>query len=194
MPNQYYLSKETAEQYIKLAKGYDGKFLIDLLKNYLPLKSKVLELGSGPGADLEILSQNYEVTGSDFSQYFLDILKKKKIKNPLILLDAITLKTSKTFDCIYSNKVLQHLTDNQLEQSIQNQLAILNKDGIICHSFWAGNDCYEMKGALHNYHTKDELENCLSPYFETLVLDFYNEMEKDDSILFIGKIHSTKCK
>ena len=44
-----------------------------------------------------------------------------------------------------------------------------------------------MKGALHNYHTMVELENWFSFYFEIQLLEFYDEMEKDDSILLIGK-------
>jgi SAM-dependent methyltransferase len=187
MTERYYLTNETAVQHIKMAEGYDGKELIEKLKSYLSAGSTVLELGSGPGTDLEVLSQYYHVTGSDFSQQFLDILVEKNVSNELLILDAITLKTDKIFDCIYSNKVLQHLTNDELFQSIKNQLHILDDGGIVCHSFWAGDDCYEMKGALHNYHTLVELESWFSPYFEIQLLEFYDEMEKDDSILLIGK-------
>ena len=106
MTERYYLTNDTAVQYIKMAEGYDGKELIEKLKSYLPAGSTVLELGSGPGTDLEILSQYYHVTGSDFSQQFLDILVEKNLSNELLILDATTLKTDKIFDCIYSNKVL----------------------------------------------------------------------------------------
>ena len=44
-----------------------------------------------------------------------------------------------------------------------------------------------MKGALHNYHTLVELESWFSPHFEIQLLEFYDEMEKDDSISLIGK-------
>ena len=44
-----------------------------------------------------------------------------------------------------------------------------------------------MKEALHNYHTMVELETWFSFYFEIQLLEFYDEMEKDDSILFIGQ-------
>jgi hypothetical protein len=44
-----------------------------------------------------------------------------------------------------------------------------------------------MKGALHNYHTLVEFGSWFSPYFEIQLLEFYDEMEKDDSILFIGQ-------
>jgi ubiquinone/menaquinone biosynthesis C-methylase UbiE len=187
MTYQYYQTRESAESYIKVAKEFDGQELIHHLGNFIQKGSTVLELGTGPGTDLEILSQSYHVTGSDFSQHFLDILIEKKIQNELLLLNAITLEVDSTFDCIYSNKVLQHLTNDELLLSIQNQLQILKDGGIVCHSFWAGTDSYEMKGAFHNYHTIEELEDWFSPYFKIQFLKFYDEMEKDDSILLIGQ-------
>lgn len=41
-----------------MAEGYDGEELIKILKEYLPEKSTLLELGMGPGKDLDILKKN----------------------------------------------------------------------------------------------------------------------------------------
>ena len=108
----YYKDKENVKKYIEMAKGYDGKYLIEILNKYLSEGSSVLELGMGPGKDLNILSKYYDVTGSDYSKLFLDLYREKyrNMKVDLLVLDARTLDTSKTFDCIYSNKVLYHLT------------------------------------------------------------------------------------
>lgn len=187
MKKDYYNSRESVENYIKISQGFDGKELINQLKTFLPKGSSILELGTGPGTDLQLLSQNYVVTGSDYSQHFLDILHDKNVSNELVFLDAITLKTKQSYDCIYSNKVLQHLQDNELIQSIKNQLKCLNQNGIVCHSFWHGDECYEMKGALHNYHTINEIKNWFSPYFNIHHLDYYQEMDPNDSILLIGE-------
>ncbi len=46
-----------------MAAGYDGRELIAALTNYLPAGAEVLELGMGPGVDLDLLSQTYQVTG-----------------------------------------------------------------------------------------------------------------------------------
>ena len=72
----FYDEEETAKQYISMADGYDGQILIDVLRKHVPDGSAVLELGMGPGVDLDILDEHYKVTGSDNSQYFLDRYQK----------------------------------------------------------------------------------------------------------------------
>ena len=142
MTNQYYLTKQSVNEYVKIVEGYNGHDLIEKLKVFLPKHSSILKLGSGPGVDLKILSENYHVTGLDYSQIFLDY--------------------------IYSNKVLQHLTDDELLEPINRQSTIINNDRLICHFFWAGDDCYDMKDVLHNYHTLEALQDCYH-----LVLKYY---------------------
>ena len=77
MPN-YYDDEKNARDYIEMAEGYDGRELIEVLKGYLPDGASLLELGMGPGVDLELLSKSYQVTGSDNAQAFLDIYRQKK--------------------------------------------------------------------------------------------------------------------
>jgi len=67
----FYDDEETARQYIDMAAGYDGRSLIEALQKQLPENSRVLELGMGPGVDLQMLGQTFEVTGSDNLRYFL---------------------------------------------------------------------------------------------------------------------------
>jgi len=43
-----------------------------------------------------------------------------------------------------------------------------------------------MKNALFNHHLEEDLDEFFSPHFEIL-LEAYEKMEEDDSILFIGK-------
>ena len=71
MEGEYYHTPESVAQYIALAKDVNGQALIDELRTVLPHGAQVLELGSGPGTDWEILSQHYQVTGSDLSEEFL---------------------------------------------------------------------------------------------------------------------------
>ena len=44
-----------------------------------------------------------------------------------------------------------------------------------------------MKNALFNHHLEEDLDELFSPHFEILLLETYEEMEEEDSILFIGK-------
>ncbi|MCH9659234.1 class I SAM-dependent methyltransferase [archaeon] len=104
-----------------MAEGYDGAELIKILQKYLPKSSTVLEIGIGPGKDMDILKKSYTVTGSDNSQIFLDKYKEKYQNVDLLPLDAVTTKTDRKFDCIYSNKVLHHLTKKYLRESLQRQ-------------------------------------------------------------------------
>jgi trans-aconitate methyltransferase len=129
----YFDDEKNVQKYIEMAEGFDGRELIEALKKHLPHAASVLELGMGPGKDYEILSQFFQVTGSDSSQVFLDRYKKKNPAANLLLLDAVTLDTEQRFDCIYSNKVLQHLTREQLAQSLHRQSKVLNSNGILFH-------------------------------------------------------------
>ncbi len=138
MEGDYYKTKESVSEYIKLAKDVNGKALIEKLKRILPLNSSLLEIGTGPGSDWNILNNSYKAIGSDNSPEFLNRLIGKNPKGEFLELDAATLITNRQFDGIYSNKVLHHLKTKELENSISRQHKILNPSGIICHSFWKG--------------------------------------------------------
>tara|TARA_R110000868_G_scaffold198845_4_gene445432 strand:- start:319 stop:888 length:570 start_codon:yes stop_codon:yes gene_type:complete len=187
MAGEYYKTKESVQEYIKLAEGIDGRKLIEKLKKVLPSNSTVLEIGSGPGSDWEILSKYYNVVGSDNSIEFLDLLTAKYPNGEFLELDAVILKIDKTFDGIYSNKVLHHLTDNELTHSIKRQHEILKPEGIVCHSFWKGEGSEVFKGLFVNYHDKSNLDEIFKDYFEILSIESYEEFEEGDSLLLIAK-------
>ena len=112
--------EKNVADYIRMADGYEGKELVIKLEKYLKAGSTLLELGMGPGKDLDMLIEKYKVTGSDNSQVFLDRYHKMNPKAELLKLDAVTLETEKQFDCIYSNKALHHLTPDELVRSLQH--------------------------------------------------------------------------
>lgn len=181
----FFDTEKGVEEYVKMAEGFDGAELIKILQTFLPEKSSVLELGMGPGKDLDILSKTYAVTGSDNSQIFLDRYKGKNQNADLLKLDAVTLSTNRTFDCIYSNKVLHHLTTEDLKISLKKQKEILNPNGISFHSFWKGSKTENMEGLLFVYYELDFLRQLFEPDFEILELKIYTEDQKDDSIYAI---------
>lgn len=185
--DDYYKSSESVEEYIQLAKDVDSAQLISKLKKHLPAGSLLLEVGSGPGTDFQILKKDFNVIGSDFSGEFLKRLLVNYPEDTFIELDAISLETDKKFDGIYSNKVLQHLSDDDLAKSIQRQLEILNPNGVICHSFWKGEGDENFKGMMVNYQTIDNLKNLFEAHFEILELEEYQEFDDNDSIVFIGR-------
>jgi len=184
---EYYKTKESVAEYIELAKDVSGKELIKKLNVFLPINSKLLEIGSGPGTDWNILSNDYSVVGSDNSNEFLQHLKSTNPTGEFLKLDAISLITSLNFNGIYSNKVLHHLKDDELKSSIQRQSEILNPKGIICHSFWKGKGSEVFKGLFVNYQNEESLKALFEPYFEVLILESYAEFEEGDSLLLIAR-------
>lgn len=185
--SQYYHTKESMEEYIRLAKDVNGGALIEKLRKYLPVDSQVLEIGSGPGTDWNLLNKDYHVIGSDNSVEFLRHLHTTYPSGNFVELDAVTLETPEKFDGIYSNKVLHHLKDQQLVDSIKRQHGILNDNGIVCHSFWRGEGSEIFKGLFVNYHLEPALKKFFEGLFEILLLEPYAEFDEGDSLLLIAK-------
>lgn len=183
----YYKTKESVQEYIQLAKDVNGGELIKKLKQFIPAGSKMLELGTGPGTDWNILSKDFQVTGSDNSEEFIKHLITANPNGRFIELDAVTIDTEEKFNGIYSNKVLHHLTDDELIKSIQKQVSVLNTQGVICHSFWKGEGTEIFKGLFVNYQSESDLKKYFEPHFEILLMEPYKEFEEGDSILLIAK-------
>jgi len=192
MEGAYYHTDDSADEYIRLAEGHSGANLIEQFKKFLAANSSVLEIGSGPGTDWEILKDDFDVTGSDNSKAFLKRLSVKYPNEAFLQLDAATLAVDQTFDGIYSNKVLHHLQDDELQASIKKQQALLTPGGLVCHSFWKGTDSEVFKGMFVNYHTVADIQSYFGKYFETLLLEEYPEFEAGDSLLYIGRKNSRK--
>jgi cyclopropane fatty-acyl-phospholipid synthase-like methyltransferase len=177
----FFDNQKNVNDYIKMAVGYDGRELIDILKAHLPAGSSVLELGMGPGIDLQMLDGDYAVTGSDSSKIFIDLYREKHPDADLLELDAQTIQTDRVFDCIYSNKVMHHLTKDELHRSFTRQRELLTEGGLLMHSFWFGSKEETHQGLRFIYYTESALMGLIGPGFETLKIKRYDEMEEADS-------------
>lgn len=183
----FYDEPKNVQQYIDMAEGYDGRELVATLTEYLLAGAVVLELGMGPGVDLDLLNQHYQVTGSDTSRVFLDRHRENHQDADLLLLDAETIQTSRRFAGIYSNKVLHHLSSEQLQASFLRQQAVLLQEGIALHSFWLGDGEEFTDGLRFHYYTEDYLHALVEPNFTILESTRYKEFEADDSLYLILK-------
>lgn len=181
----FFDEEENVQQYFEMADGYDGAALVEILKQHLPGGSTVLELGMGPGKDLDLLKAGYLATGSDSSRIFLERYKAKNPEADVLELDAARIETDRRFDCIYSNKVLHHLKTAALRQSFKRQHCILNDAGLILHSFWHGDkeECHH--GLLFVYYTETTLLEAIGPGFEVVESGRYDELEKKDSFFVL---------
>jgi len=114
-------------------------------------------------------------------------LVSKNPKGKFLELDAISLKTNMKFDGIYSNKVLHHLKDSELINSVKRQNEVLNSNGLICHSFWKGNGSEIFKGLFVNYHSIQTLAKAYKNYFKILSIEEYKEFDENDSLLLLAR-------
>jgi trans-aconitate methyltransferase len=184
---KYYHTQESVDEYIKMARGHDGKKIITKLKDFLPSGSHLLEIGSGPGTDWNLLRKHYRVTGSDHSKEFVNHLQTSFPEGEFYELDAASLRIDCTFDGIYSNKVLHHLEDQALEESVKRQFDILHPGGIVCHTFWHGQDSEVFNEMFVNYHTDEGISLLFGAYFDPLLIQFYKEFDPRDSFFYIGQ-------
>ncbi len=182
----FYDDEKTALQYITMAEGYDGRELVTVLREHLRDGASVLELGMGPGIDLQLLNEHFSATGSDNSQFFVDRYRKLHPDSDLLLLDAVKLDTERSFDCIYSNKVLHHLTNEQLAQSLGRQKEVLSETGLIMHSFWRGTGVDEHHGLRFVYQTEDRMRSVVEEFFRVIDIVVYKEMEDGDSLFVLA--------
>ncbi len=187
MAEGYYHSKESVEQYISMTKGMNGMMLIIELEKHLKPGASILEFGTGPGNDYDILSHNYKITGSDLSEEFLSRLKHRFPQGEFLKLNAAKFETTKKYDAIYSNKVLHHLSNEELKRSILSQHESLDSDGIVCHSFWKGNGTENYNGLFVNNHTEETLRQHFSHKFDIIDMIPYKEFENDDSLILLAR-------
>ena len=184
---EFYNDPLKVDEYEKMCEGYDGSDLYEVLDKYLSENSTLLELGSGPGNDINYLNKKYKVTGSDLSDEFLIRCYKRFSDIPFIKLDAVSINTDKVFDCVFSNKVLHHLTSVNLEKSFRRQQNVISPNGIFAHSFWLGDKEFTMEGMLFVFHNRKQLISMVSKYFSILECYDYKEFEDGDSIFIVAK-------
>ena len=186
----YFDHPEHVADYIKICAGLSNDTLINILKQHLPFDSQVLELGSGPGNDAALLQPYYRLIMSDASQAFVTHLQQRFIDADCRLIDASHVQLEQPVDCIFSNKVLHHLTPAQLAASIQQQVTQLNDNGLLAHSFWIGNNNFEYQGETHYYYRHEALLALIEPYVDIIESHSYDEFAHEDSLFLLGQKRS----
>jgi SAM-dependent methyltransferase len=180
-------TEEGVRKYLEMVEGQDGAALVEVLKRHLPAGSSVLEIGMGPGKDLDLLRGSFAATGSDLSQAFLDLYRRGRPDADLLRLDAVTLDTDRRFDALYSNKVLHHLPRAQMRASLARQRRVLKDGGLVLHSFWHGEKEEEHEGLIFVHYTEAELEEAFARGYTVLEVERYEEMNEDDSVYVVAR-------
>ncbi len=186
----YFSERKNVDLYSSMMEGYDSSFIVGEVAKRLPKGATLLELGMGTGADLIALSEKYEVIGSDTSPLFVSDFKLKS-DIEVQTLDAVTVEIDKKFDCIFSNKVLQHLSKDAFVTSLKNQSKHLNENGMLFFTLWHGTprEEFELEGALRFvYYDKATLESLVPKELDVENITYYAEFEKNDSMIVILRI------
>lgn len=179
----YFDVEDNVDGYLKMVADYDGGPLIATFAERVPAGARVLEIGMGGGADLDLLAEaGYEATGSDASSVFLQRYADRGGRCPTLQLDARLLDTDQRYDALFSNKVLQHLTLDEMAASLRRQAALLEPGGVAFHTLWRGEDCEEHHGMLFTQYTRARLEELLPESLEIVELVTYDEMAPGDSL------------
>ncbi len=186
----YFDDPKHVEEYIKMIEGYDGGEIVETFRRFVPEGSSVLELGTGPGKDLDMLAGHYSVIGSDSSQVFIDLYKKDHPEADLLVLDASTIRIERRFDAIYSNKVLMHLSEKDLVRSFRRQWEVLNPGGRMFHTFWSGEGEEFIEDLRFVYYTPEKMKKLVADAlsgrsFEIEAMKLYAEDKKDDSFYLV---------
>lgn len=184
---KFYNDPSKVDEYEKMCEDYNGEDLYKVLAKHLKKDATLLELGCGPGNDIVNLRKEYAVTGSDLSDEFLQRCRKRFADLPFLKLDAVAINTDQTFDGIFSNKVLHHLTVNELEKSFRRQKEVLKPNGIFAHTFWIGDKEFNMEGMLFVFHNREKLLRLIADNFTILDTYDYQEFEEGDSIFIIAE-------
>lgn len=144
----FYSDPSKVDEYEKMCDEYDGTEIYNVLDKHLTINSTLLELGSGPGSDIQYFQKRYRNTGSDLSEEFLLRCKNRFSNISFKKLDAVSIETNEEYQCIFSNKVLHHLDRESLEESLKRQQRVITANGIFAHTFWLGNKEFSMEGML----------------------------------------------
>ena len=181
----YFDSKQNVEAYVRMAEGFDGRELVAVLERHLPPGSSVLEIGMGPGKDLRWLGRRFRPTGSDKSSVFVDRMRTADPSADVLRLDAVTLETDRRFDAIYSNKVLHHLTPDEMAASLRAQRRILREGGLALHALWRGDRLEVHQDERCQYYTAQTFAGRVGELFDVVETCTYAEMADDDSLYVV---------
>ncbi len=184
----FYMKRENVEQYKSMLDDYDPMPIINTLEKFIKPGDTILELGMGAGIDFDILSRKYSVIGTDNSPIFIEDYKREHPSADVRVVNATSIKIDERVDCVFSNKVLQHLTKNDFIESLSQQKKVLKDAGVVFMTLWYGEYREEIMfdGELRfSYYTEADIESIVKGKYEILSMERYSEMGECDSMVVV---------
>ena len=158
---------------------------------YVSSNSKVLELRTGTGSDQDALKQVFEtMVWSNFSQIFFPWYLAKHPDADIRWLHAVAInsnlvKDKVPFDTIFTNKVVQHLTETQFQQSLRRKAEIVKTGGVLFHTLWYGDDETFHEGLRFENYIEQPVDSLIQGTLEFLASEKYFEMSDHDSMVAV---------
>lgn len=184
---EFFLRQEKVKAYIQNVKGFYLPTLAEHVQRNLTKGSRLLELGMGPGLDYFRLKENYKITGSDYSPYFVQEVNRMDPQGEILELDIRDIHLDRRFDGLYSNKVLPHFALEDLIPIFLSLGKLLLPGGIMVHSFWRGDGLEIFEGLPFYYYLPDDLEAFVNGNLELVYTETYGEIDSDDSFVAVFK-------
>lgn len=178
-------NQEHVEAYYKMMEEYDNDYILNKFRATVPTTKTVLELGFGTGKDYLQLKSDYKITPSDYSDAF--IAKFNQLYSDQVLkVNAALIDVEQKFDCFYSSKVLNSLSEDNILNSLANQYIHLNEGGYIFHTVWYGDKLVD-----ESLVDKHLLKQIFELDFEYIEFQYYKEADfydtEYDSVIIIAR-------
>ncbi len=105
----------------------------DFFLEMVPKNSTILDLGCGAGIKTKyIASKGFPVTGIDFSEKMIEIGKKSAPQLTFEVYDVYEIdKYPKTFDAVFAQAVLLHISKDRIMEVLKKIKSRLNKGGLL---------------------------------------------------------------
>ncbi len=163
MPNTD--SEQNRNTYDKIASDYykdhkddtwDNDFLEDFIK-HLPLSSKILDLGCGPGIESKKMSdKDIDVCGMDLSPELIKIAKEHTPKATFIIGNMLETFpfVNNSFDGVFAKASLLHIPKDKIHLVIKEMARVLKTGGIIHIAVKKGDGEHEVIENDYGYEYK----------------------------------------
>lgn len=125
--------------YIELTKDIDMSVQYKLFMKYVPIGSKILDAGFGSGRDIKFFIEDYDVTGIDLSEEFVNYVKEN-IHSNVYQMDILDIVFEDEFDAIWSCASQVHFDSNKFLTSFDSYHGALKEAGILYVSLKKEND------------------------------------------------------
>ncbi len=124
----------------EILRSYVPNFTLHLLKRYINKDCKsILDVGCGKTSPVKYLPGGIEKTGIDIFKPYLERAEKNKTHDKYVCGDIREIEkyfSNKSFDCVISIGVVEHLQKNEAVSLIKKMENISKKAGFCRNDLW----------------------------------------------------------